>query len=184
MVSALRIANVLWLAIFILWAVLRFKTKKTVDSWPDVRARLALWGVLFAWFMLFSKPLTERILPTDPAIDYLGLALTILGLSFAAWARVTIGRNWGDLITVQQDHELMRKGPYGIVRHPIYSGFMLATLGTALIRGDSGSLISAALVVICWSYKARLEEAFMIEHFGAEYEQYRQQVKGLIPGVW
>ena len=184
MVSAMRIAGFAWLAIFVLWAMLRFRTKKTVDSSPDAGARLALWGVLIAWFILFSRTLTGRILPADPAIDYAGLALTLLGLGFAAWARLTIGGNWGDLITVQQDHELVRKGPYGIVRHPIYSGFMLATLGTAIIRGDLGGLISLALIVICWGYKARLEETFMIEHFGAEYEEYRRQVKGLIPGVW
>jgi protein-S-isoprenylcysteine O-methyltransferase Ste14 len=184
MEHAFHIAGFAWLAIFILWAVLRFTTKKTVDSWSDIRARLALWGVLLAWFILFSDTLTARVLPIDPAIDYFGLALTLLGLGFAAWARFTIGRNWGDLITVQQDHELVRKGPYGIVRHPIYAGFMLATLGTAIIRGDLGGLVAVALIVIAWGYKARLEESFMIKQFGAEYEQYRHDVKGLIPGVW
>jgi protein-S-isoprenylcysteine O-methyltransferase len=188
MESAFRIAGFAWLAIFILWAILRFATKKTVDSSSDIRARLSVWGVLLAWLLLFNRipdnPLAARLLPEDPAIAYLGLALTLLGLGFAAWARLTIGRNWGDMITVQQDHELVRQGPYGIVRHPIYSGFMLATLGTAIIRGDLAGLISVALIVTCWGYKARLEESFMIQQFGAEYENYRRKVKGLIPGVW
>ena len=70
------------------------------------------------------------------------------------------------------------------MRHPIYSGFMLATLGTALILGEIGGLISVALIVIAWGYKAHLEEAFMIEQFGNEYEDYRHTVKGLIPGIW
>jgi len=186
--SAFRVAGLAWLAIFILWAVLRFTTKKTVDSSSDVRARVSVWGVLLAWFLLFlgipDSRLATRLLPMDTAIAYLGLALTLLGLGFAAWARLTIGSNWGDMITLQQDHELVRKGPYGIVRHPIYSGFMLATLGTAIIRGDLGGLVSVALIVICWGYKARLEESFMIQQFGAEYEDYRRKVKGLIPGVW
>ena len=181
-------AGFAWLAIFVLWAILRFTTKKTVDSGTDVGARLAVWGVLLAWFLLFrgipDSPFAARLLPMDPAIAYLGLALTLVGLGFAAWARFTIGRNWGDMITVQEDHKLIRKGPYGIVRHPIYAGFMLATLGTAILRGDLSGLISVALIVICWGYKARLEESFMIQQFGAEYEEYRRQVKGLIPGLW
>ena len=184
MESVSRVAGLAWVAIFVLWAILRFTTKKTVDSGTDVRARLSVWGVVLAWFLLFTGTLPERFLPMDPAIAYLGLALTLFGLGFAAWARFTIGRNWGDMITVQEDHKLIRKGPYGIVRHPIYSGFMLATLGTAIIRGDLGGLVSVALIVICWGYKARLEESFMIEHFGPAYDEYRKKVKGLIPGVW
>lgn len=70
------------------------------------------------------------------------------------------------------------------MRHPIYAGFMLATLGTAIVFGEVGGLVSTALVVICWGYKAHLEESFMVEQFGAEYEDYRHHVKALIPGVW
>jgi len=81
-------------------------------------------------------------------------------------------RNWGGMITVQQDHKLIQRGPYAIVRHPIYSGFMLATLGTAIILGEIGGLVSVALIVISWGYKAHLEESFMIEQFGVEYEKY------------
>jgi len=189
MESALRVAGFCWLGIFVLWAILGFAVKQTVGSRSDARARIAVWGVMLAWLILFSdrmRPgvLSARFLPTDPTIAYVGLAITIIGLGFAVWARFAIGRNWGGLITVQQDHKLMRTGPYGIVRHPIYSGFMLATLGTAIIVGEIGGLVSVALIVISWGYKARLEESFMIEQFGAEYEDYRRDVKRLIPGVW
>jgi protein-S-isoprenylcysteine O-methyltransferase Ste14 len=61
---------------------------------------------------------------------------------------------------------------------------MLATMGTAIILGQVGGLISVALIVISWGYKARLEETFMVEQFGAEYEDYRRHVKALIPGIW
>jgi protein-S-isoprenylcysteine O-methyltransferase Ste14 len=189
MESALRVAGFCWLAIFVLWAILGFAVKQTVGSRSDVRARIAVWGVLLAWLILFTddmRPgvLAARFLPVDPTVAYIGLGITILGLGFAVWARFVIGRNWGGLITVQQDHKLMRNGPYGIVRHPIYSGFMLATLGTAIIVGQIGGLISVALIVISWGYKARLEETLMVEQFGAEYEDYRRHVKALIPGVW
>jgi len=176
----------MWMAIFIIWAISGLNTKRTVGSASDARARISLWGALLGWLILFSRPgvLGERFVPIGPGVVYTGTALTAVGLGFALWARFTIGRNWGRLITVQEDHQLMRTGPYAIVRHPIYSGFMLATLGTAIAIGEVGGLVGTALVIISWAYKSRLEEAFMIEHFGAEYQQYRQQVKGLIPGIW
>jgi|SRR5579872_4053659 len=186
---AVRVAGFCRIAVFVLWAILGFTVKQTVGSRSDVRARIAVWGVLLAWLILFSddmRPgvLAVRVLPMNLAIAYIGLAVTILGLGFAVWARFVIGRNWGGLITVQQDHKLMRKGPYGIVRHPIYSGFMLATLGGAILVGQIGGLISVALIVISWGYKARLEETLMVEQFGSEYEDYRRHVNALIPGVW
>ena len=179
----------MWLAIFVIWAISGLSTKRTVGSASDARARISLGGALLGWFILFNRVLRpgvlgERFVPIGPGVVYTGTVLTAVGLGFALWARFTIGRNWGRLITVQADHQLIRKGPYSIVRHPIYSGFMLATFGTALAIGEVGGLVATALVVISWGYKSTLEEGYMIEHFGAEYEQYRQQVKGLIPGIW
>jgi len=179
----------MWVAIFVIWAISGLTTKRTVGSGTDARARISLWGVIMGWLILFNQGLRagvlgQRFVPIGPGVVYTGTALTALGLGFALWARFTIGRNWGRLITVQEDHQLIRKGPYAIVRHPIYSGFMLATFGTALAIGQVGGLVATALVVISWGYKSRLEERYMVEHFGAEYEQYRQQVKGLIPGLW
>jgi protein-S-isoprenylcysteine O-methyltransferase Ste14 len=179
----------MWLAIFLIWAISGLQTKRTVGSASDARARISLGGVLLGWLILFNRGfrpglLSERFVANGPIPAYLGTALTAVGLGFALWARFTIGRNWGRLITVQEDHQLIRTGPYAIVRHPIYSGFMLATFGTALAIGEAGGLVATALVVICWGYKSRLEERYMIAHFGPQYEQYRREVQGLIPGIW
>ena len=179
----------MWLAIFIIWAISGLTAKDTVGSRSDARARLLVWGVWLGWFLLFSRGsrfewLAERIFPMGPASAYTGFALTAVGLGFALWARLAIGRNWGGLITVQEGHKVVRTGPYAIVRHPIYSGFMLATFGTAIVFGQVAGLIATALVVLSWGYKSRLEERFMIEQFGSEYEDYRHQVKALIPGIW
>jgi len=184
-----EIIGFMWLAIFIIWAISALIVKDTVGSKSGPRARLLLWGVLLGWFILFSPGLRQGILGGSfvlegPVAAYAGLALTSIGLGFALWARFTIGRNWGALITVQRGHRIVRSGPYAIVRHPIYSGFIVATLGTAIAHGDMAGLVATALVAICWASKARLEESFMIEKFGAEYEDYRRHVKGLIPGVW
>ena len=179
----------MWLAIFIIWAISGLSVKNTVGSHSEARARALVWGVMLGWFLLFSPRLQRGIslsapfVPFGPAAVYTGFALTSIGLGFALWARFAIGRNWGGLITVQEGHKIVRSGPYSIVRHPIYSGFMLATLGTAIVFGTVGGLVSTALVVLSWGYKSRLEERYMIQQFGTEYKDYRRDVKELIPGI-
>jgi protein-S-isoprenylcysteine O-methyltransferase Ste14 len=106
----------MWLAIFIIWAISGLTVKETVRSKSDARARLLVWGVLLGWFILFNpnfRPglLKERFVPTGPATAYTGLALTVVGLGFALWARLAIGRNWGGAITIQEGHKVVRSGP-------------------------------------------------------------------------
>jgi protein-S-isoprenylcysteine O-methyltransferase Ste14 len=179
----------LWMAVFLLWAITALTSRRSGHARFQGGARLANWIVGIAWWVLFSRGrafpvLARRFLPMTPALSYLGLALTVLGLAFAVWSRFYLGRNWSAVVTVKEDHQLKRSGPYAIVRHPIYSGFMLATLGSAIAFGELGGLLAAVLIVAAWGYKARLEEAAMIEQFGAEYENYRREVKGLVPFLW
>jgi protein-S-isoprenylcysteine O-methyltransferase Ste14 len=94
------------------------------------------------------------------------------------------GGSWSALVELKKDHQLIRRGPYAIVRHPIYSGLMLATLGTAVMQGELHGLSALALIVTVWGYKSRVEERFLANQFGGEYEQYRRRVKGLTPLVW
>ena len=77
------------------------------------------------------------------------------GLAFAVWARVYLGRNWSGTVTVKQDHELIRSGPYGFVRHPIYTGLLLAMLGTAIAIGEWRGLVAFALFTIGFLLKLR-----------------------------
>jgi protein-S-isoprenylcysteine O-methyltransferase len=114
-------------------------------------------------------------------IAWTGLALTAAGCAFAIWARLLLGGNWSSSVTVKQDH--IRRGPYAIVRHPIYSGFLLGLLGTALALGELRGIAGLALASIGWHMKSRREEAFMTAEFGAEYTRYQCEVKALIPFV-
>jgi protein-S-isoprenylcysteine O-methyltransferase Ste14 len=184
-----NILMALWGAIFVLWAISRFASKRTVATQDDWRGGAAVRLVSLGWLLTFSRglhlgPLSSRFVPDTPETAYGGLALTIVGLVFAVWARVYIGRDWSAAVTLQEGHKIVRTGPYAIVRHPIYSGFMLATLGTAIALGPIAGFVGTALVMGAWGYKSRMEEKFLVEHFGAEYEQYRHDVKGLIPFVW
>jgi protein-S-isoprenylcysteine O-methyltransferase Ste14 len=184
-----HIITMLWMAIFLLWAITGFTSKQTVEAKSEGPSRIAVWIVWLAWWLLLThgfgnEVLSFRFLPKTTGSSYAGLAITVAGLGLSVWARFQIGRNWSGLIHVKEGHQLMRAGPYAIVRHPIYSGFMLATLGTAIAFGEISGLIAFVMILAAWGYKSRLEETAMIEHFGAEYETYRREVKGLIPFVW
>jgi len=184
-----QIVLFLWMPVFLLWAITSGVSKKTVESKSEGQSHIAVWIVWIAWFLLFGHgfrraPLATHFIDVTPETVGIGLAFTALGLAFSVWARFSIGTNWSARIEMKQGHQLIRRGPYAIVRHPIYSGFMMATLGTAIAFAEWSGLVAFALIVMAWGYKARLEESAMIEQFGSEYEQYRGKVKGLVPFVW
>ncbi len=95
-----------------------------------------------------------------------------------------MGRNWSGTVTVKQDHKLIRTGPYAVARHPIYAGLGLAILGTAIAIGEVRGLAATVAALIGMALKSRLEEEFMTEQFGAEYVQYKKDVKAMIPFIW
>ncbi len=142
--------------------------------------------LLGAW--LFFTPrvpgaLRMRLLPDTRSIFWFGVALTWMGIAFAIWARATLGRNWSGMVEVKQAHKLIVAGPYRIVRHPIYSGILLALLGTALGIGELKSFVALPLFFTAWLTKSRHEEEFMRQQFGNDYAAYQSKVKALIPGV-
>lgn len=177
-----------WIALGIVWFIGAFAVKRTERSETDAH-RFSYTALTVAAFLLLAYPrfrpgiLASRFVPGNGAMADIGLALTIAGAAFAVWARIYIGSNWSGRVTIKQDHELIRTGPYGIVRHPIYAGLLLAVLGTAIGIGELGGLFAFVLAVAGWRQKWRTEEQFLSEQFGAQYDAYRKQVKGLIPFV-
>jgi protein-S-isoprenylcysteine O-methyltransferase Ste14 len=139
-------------------------------------------GVIF----LFSRqpdivPLRFVLLRQSLVITSIGLCLVVLGLSISIWARRHLGKYWSGQITLKENHKIIKSGPYGFVRHPIYSGLVLALLGTMVTTGTFRSLLGFALIVLSLVGKLMLEERWLCAHLGMEYEQYRRQVKALIP---
>jgi protein-S-isoprenylcysteine O-methyltransferase Ste14 len=184
-----QIIRLSWLAMFLIWFITGFNLKETSQSRSEAMSRVAVYVVWAGWWLLFAhgfgiELLARKLFAPSVATVYAGLAITIAGLAFAVLARLYIGRNWSALIQVKEGHELIQTGPYALVRHPIYSGLMLATLGTAIAYGERSGFIGFLMIVAAWSYKSRLEESAMSEQFGTQYERYRARVKGLIPFVW
>jgi protein-S-isoprenylcysteine O-methyltransferase Ste14 len=125
----------------------------------------------------------EPLWPHSVALDAAGLSITVLGAVFAIWSRVTLGRNWSSVPQVKEQHELVMKGPYRIVRHPIYTGLILAVAGTELALGRGIGLFMVVLIFSSYWLKIGVEEKLMMETFPKEYPEYRRRVKALIPGI-
>jgi protein-S-isoprenylcysteine O-methyltransferase Ste14 len=134
--------------------------------------------VSFGW-------LTDRVIPVTLWKEYsaVGAGLTLLGVLLMIWARIHLGRNWSSDAAVTVDHELVTDGPYRLMRHPIYSGMLLAFIGTALAIGQWRGVLAVALVFVAFLQRILMEERLMREEFGAAYESYAQRVRALVPWV-
>lgn len=179
----------LWTGLWLFWLAASLATKRTVQT-QSRNSRLAQnFPVIVAFFLLFGRSiwphwLRWRFFPeSDTVLVWLGLALTLAGIGFALWARLSIGQNWSSTITIKEQHELIQTGPYRLVRHPIYFGLLLAFLGTAIVHGEVRGLIGFPLALMGWGFKLRMEESFMVQQFGNVYLDYKERVKALVPFV-
>jgi protein-S-isoprenylcysteine O-methyltransferase Ste14 len=171
-----------WAAFWIYWLVAAFSMKRGHVPWArELRIR-ALIAVLVIVLIRF-KAFRGHGLNTDPWRAAAGLVLFALGLGFAIWARVHIGRNWGTPMSQKDDPELVTSGPYRLVRHPIYSGILAAGVGTAVALSLLW-FIAVVLAGVYFIYSATVEEHNMAEHFPETYPAYRRSTKMLIPFVF
>jgi len=122
-------------------------------------------------------------LPDSPSETWLGIGLTTCGIGLAIWARSCLGANWSATITIRTSHSLIRIGPYARLRHPIYSGLLLAIAGTALAQGEWRGLLALVIALIAWSMKARKEESWLRDEFGTQFEEYSRHSGFLLPRV-
>jgi protein-S-isoprenylcysteine O-methyltransferase Ste14 len=180
--------GVLWLVWLGYWWLSARDVKRTTRA-DSTRDQLTYRIPLVLGILCLSAPrwipraLHRRFLPPGPAAPVAGLVLLAAGLAFAIWARRHLGRNWSASVVVKEDHALIRTGPYRRVRHPIYTGMLLAFLGTVIAVGQWRGLIGFVLVLLSFLLKSRMEEARMAETF-PEYADYRLHTAALIPGIY
>jgi protein-S-isoprenylcysteine O-methyltransferase Ste14 len=177
-----------WTLVGIYWLVAALRSKRVVRRQNRPSRVIHLTVMTAALLLLFSRStrvwlLGARLFPEQSWIGWAGLCITVAGCAFAVWARVLLGSNWSATVTVKQDHELIRSGPYALVRHPVYSGFLFAILGTSLALGEVRGVIALALAFAGWFVKARTEERFLLEQFGDAYARYCREVRQLIPFI-
>jgi len=171
-----------WAAFWLYWLVAAFSMKRGRVPWSrelGVRAAVVVIVILLIRLGAFR----HDELNTDPWRAGFGLGLFALGLGFAIWARLHIGRNWGTPMMRKDEPELVTSGPYHLVRHPIYSGILAAGVGTAV--GLSWSwLIAVVLAGVYFVYSATVEERYMTAQFPETYPVYKQSTKMLVPFVF
>jgi protein-S-isoprenylcysteine O-methyltransferase Ste14 len=185
---AYDIINACWLVFVAVWVIAALSTKPTVFRESQAQ-RLRYWIFLvIAFFLLLygrrlPYPLNLRLLPQVTPIAWAAATLCLIGVAFAIWARVTLGRNWSGVVTLKEGHELVERGPYRFVRHPIYTGIVTMFFATALALGHLGGFAATLLMFASFWIKIRGEEQLMLQQFPEQYAAYRRRAKCIIPFI-
>ena len=186
-----------WAAFLLVWGISAFFVKQDVRGggwqrfWVFWVLRLAAAAIIifaavrlgrrasFPAAVFFSHPLFTPTL----ILGWAGALLTAIGIGFAIWARVNLGRNWSSRPAMKEHHELVTTGPYAYVRHPIYTGILLAALGTAIMSSIFG-IGMLIFISIFFALRINKEEKIMLELFPEQYPEYQKRTKRLVPFVW
>lgn len=169
----------IWAAFGLYWILAAFSMKRSRVSWSRELGIRAVVGVVVIVLIRFGA-FRHQGRNTDPWRAGAGLALLVLGLGLAVWARIYIGRNWGMPMTEKVEPELVMNGPYRRVRHPIYSGMLVAGVGTAIALAWIW-LAAVLLAGIYFSYSATVEERYLIKQFPDTYRTYQRSTKMFVP---
>jgi protein-S-isoprenylcysteine O-methyltransferase Ste14 len=171
-----------WAAFWLYWVVAAFSVKRGHVRWlRELRVRAVM--VVVAILLVRLGAFRGDGVNTDPWRAGIGLVLFALGLGFAIWARRHIGRNWGSPMTQKNEPELVTSGPYQLVRHPIYSGILVAGVGTAVALSWVW-LIAVVVAGVYFLYSATVEERYMTEQFPDGYPVYKRSTKMLAPFIF
>jgi protein-S-isoprenylcysteine O-methyltransferase Ste14 len=181
-----RLFAAIWIAWGVTWlgaAVWSGRTEKRAATW-DVSAYrlLTVVGAILLWHGTARVFGSSRLWHVGYGGAYALAGVTLTGIGFAWWARLHLGRLWSGSVTVKEGHRIVDTGPYSLVRHPIYTGLIGATLATAAAPGTATAVVGWALVTLGLWLKARVEERFLVDELGSEsYGAYQRRVPMLVP---
>jgi protein-S-isoprenylcysteine O-methyltransferase Ste14 len=182
----LHLATLAWIVFLLYWFFSALKLKAIKRREPHRERVVYLVFMVAVYFLMFNDRLSfgwlsTRFVPDTVAIGATGVALTVLGVAFAIWARWHLGQNWSATVTLKEGHELIRSGPYGRIRHPIYTGMLLALAGTALAVGEYRGLLGLGTAIVCFTAKARKEERYLVTEFGEKFKEHIRQTGMFFP---
>jgi protein-S-isoprenylcysteine O-methyltransferase Ste14 len=191
-VNILRILIViLWVAWLIYWLFSALQAKRSIrnNNWQVgavVRIAIFILVLLFlrvpVLFHLIVNIHTKSFY-TNPFVGFIGLVIFLSGCALSIWARVNLGKDWGMPMTEREKPQLITSGPYAFIRHPIYSGMILAMLGTTIVV-TIFYIIPFVAVTIYFFYTAKVEERDMLREFPDKYKDYKKRTKALIPFIY
>lgn len=175
-----------WIVFVATWLLAALSTKRAV--YRESRSqRLRYWVLLLVAYLLLVHgrqlpyPLNLRVLSHAATVGWCGAFLCIAGLGLALWARVILGRNWSGVVTLKEGHELVERGPYRFVRHPIYTGILTIFFATALVLGHIAGFLGTLLMFASFWIKLGHEERLMLQQFPDRYAAYQKRAKRIIP---
>jgi protein-S-isoprenylcysteine O-methyltransferase Ste14 len=175
-----------WIVFIVYWIIGAVKTRanRETESFTSRFAVLLLEGV--GYVLIFSGStgigfLGTRFIPHTMAGAILGVVLVWSGVALAIWARHHLAEFWSARVTIKEDHQLIRTGPYTYLRHPIYSALVLATIGSALVIDEWRCILGTCLVLVGYCFKAKIEEAMLSQQFGEAFREHQNDTGFLIP---
>ena len=183
---AFRIAGRAWAIWLFAWLLMAFFSKSTKRRETPAQRLQHVIPAVFGFLLIFREGtgapwLTRAIFPENPVLMLVCVTVTIFGLGFAVWARLALGSNWSGTVTIKADHQLIRRGPYRFIRHPIYTGMLTALLATAVTQRLTTGLLGFLVVTFALYRKARREESFLSQEFGDAFVEHRQHTGMFLP---
>jgi protein-S-isoprenylcysteine O-methyltransferase Ste14 len=179
-----------WWVLLAWWVVSAWGNKSAVRGEPWLTRVILYWVPLAIAFGLLGPGrwfrgtwLAEGIVPHTVPVFAASLVIAASGVGLACWARYLLGKNWSSVVQIKQGHELIEAGPYRYLRHPIYTGLLIAFIGTAIKVGDIRGIFSILIVFASFWRKLRMEERMLGDAFGEAYAAYRKRTHALIPGI-
>jgi len=176
-----------WATFIVYWIVSALRTKVIVERQDLLSALAHRIPVGLGWWMLaypnWPPPMNFTVVSHAGWLRMVGAAICIYGLCFTLWARWTLSGNWSSDVTFKQGHELITTGPYRFVRHPIYTGLLIMSLGTAIEIGQGRCWLSIPVTAIGFWIKLSQEERLLLRHFPEAYPAYQKHVKALVPFI-
>ena len=164
--------------------------KQSGDKLQEERGDRSFWpialGIMAAFFLSPVEYLYfATFQPRTVWMESIGVGLVLLGSILFVWARRTLGRHYSGHVSVKKEQELVQSGPYRIIRHPAYAGYLLMALGLALGYSSLSGFVSTLLILLpATAYRIRVEDRMLAEHFGTQFDKYARKKKRLLPGVW
>jgi len=188
-----------WAVFLLVWGVAAFSVKRDVRGRGFASVWSSAWPIRFliGLFLIAAALRTgagargrpgffagrATLFVPAAALGWTAAAIVVIGIAFAIWARVTLGRNWSPRPSMKEHHELVTNGPYAYVRHPIYTGMLVAAFGSAL-TGSAFAIGVFLLASVLFLSRIPREEKIMLDLFPSAYPPYQTRTKRLIPLIW
>jgi protein-S-isoprenylcysteine O-methyltransferase len=173
---------IFWIIFFVYWIVSAKEIK------PDQKVSWKAGGIGWQIGVVVAFLLLSQMGPLLPFRNNLAKIVAVLlvfaGMYIAIWARSMLGENWSKDVALKQGQQLVRIGAYRLIRHPIYSGYMLMLLGTVIYFNKYSLVILCVILSYFLIYKLKQEEELLSKEFPSGYKRYKQRTKRLIPFIW